>query len=67
MHTGKRNSLQIPVEGQFDRLSTQLISGKLFQTKKTPFSASKSSKRFATNVCEAHLNTKMDYSFINVL
>ena len=28
MHTGKRNPLQLPEDEQYDKLSTQLISGK---------------------------------------
>ena len=31
MHTGKRNRLQLPEDEQYDRLSTQLICGKLIQ------------------------------------
>ena len=31
MHTGQRNPLQLPEDEQYDRFSTQFISGKLVQ------------------------------------
>ena len=63
MQTGKHNPLQLPQDEQYNQLTTQLKSGKLFHTKdKLLFPALNSSSNFATIDYEAHINTKLDYS-----
>ena len=67
MQTGKPNPLQLPQDEQYNQLTTQLISGKLFHTKeKLLFPALNSSNNFATIEYEAHINTKLDYSINHV-
>ena len=47
MRTSKRNPLQLPEDEQFDRLSTQLIAGKLIHSQnKLCFCCSKLSQQF---------------------
>ena len=67
MHTGKRNPLQLPEDEQYDKLSTQLVSGKLVHNqKRLLFPALNSSNDFDTIDYEAHINTKTDYSINHV-
>ena len=67
MQTGKPNPLQLPQNEQYNQLTTQLISGKLFHTQnKFLFPALNSSNNFATIDYEAHINTKIDYSINHV-
>ena len=63
MHTGKPNPLQLPQNEHYNQLTTKLISRKIIHTQdKFLFPALDSSKNFATNEYEAHINTKIDYS-----
>ena len=67
MHCGHRNHLQLPENEQYDRLSTQLISGKLVQDPtKLLLPALNYSTNCATIVYQAHNNTKNDYTFNHV-
>ena len=67
MQTGKPNPLQLPQNEQYNRLTTQLISGKLVHTQdKLLFPALNSSNNFATIDYEAHINTKLDYSINHI-
>ena len=72
MHSGHCNPLHLPEDEQVDRLSNQLITGKLIQIdqNKLLFPA-----LISTNICandnltidfEAHISTKVDYSFNDV-
>ena len=65
MHTGKRNTLQLPQNEQYNQLINQLIPRISIHTQdKFLFPALNSSNNFATTDYEAHINTKIDY-FIN--
>ena len=67
MHTGKQNHLQLPQNGQYNQLTTQLISGKFNHTQdKFLFPALNSCNNFVTNYYEAQINTKIDYSINHV-
>ena len=67
MQTGKFNPLQLPQDEQYNKLTTQLISGKLVHTQdKLLFPALNSSNNFATIDSEALINTKLDYSINHV-
>ena len=60
MHTGKLNPLQLPEDEQYDKLSTQLISGKLVHNQnKLSFRALNSSNNFATIEYEEHKKLKL--------
>ena len=63
LQTGKRYPLQLPEGEQYDKLSTQLISGKVIHGKKIIFPALNSSNIFAFINYEAHKYTKIDYYF----
>ena len=72
MHTGHCNPLHLPEDEQVDRLSNQLITGKLIQIdqNKLLFPALISTNIFANDNLtidfEAHISTKVDYSFNDV-
>ena len=60
MHSGKRNRLRIPKDEQYDRISTELVSGNLIHTQsKLLYPDLNSSINFATTDKEAQINTKI--------
>ena len=67
MHAGKPNPLRLPQNEQYNQLTTQSISGKLFHTPdKFLFPALNSSNNIATIDYEARINYKIDYAINHV-
>ena len=67
MHTGKRHSVELPEDELYDKITTQLISGKLIHNQKELlFPARNSSNNFFTIEYKAHINPKIDCSISQV-